>query len=270
MGSGKAKICREKKGERASADTYMKNVEEMHGYKTLKKIYLDSISEENDKKSEETNPNTSESSISKSDDRSESESQEISKLKRDMITLKAEMKARSDKIEKNDEKMKDIRTNIIRYLQQSLSDPLFETSSMALLVTQLSMTLTEDEYEIGECGVARLNSETIFKELSLNYDSNEEAEVAKANFVAFGKAVESRMHVKMTSGNRRLSITSRTASPKRKSSDDGKLGNESKKPMSKLPAPHLAGKGRLSPGMKDKKMTLQQFHSKNVERKFHL
>ena len=82
----------------------------------------------------------SDSSINKSVDMSESH--EISKLKRDVITLKAEMKARSDKIEKNDEKMKDIRTNIIRNLQQSLSDPLFETSSMALLVTQLSMTLT--------------------------------------------------------------------------------------------------------------------------------
>ena len=100
------------------------------------------------------------------------------------------MKARSDKIEKNDVKMKDIRTNIIEHLRQSLSDPLFEKNSMSLLVTQLSMTLTEDEYDIGECGLARLKSETIFKGLSLNYNSNEEADVAKTNFVAFGKAVE--------------------------------------------------------------------------------
>ena len=219
MGYGKAKICREKKGERASADAYMKNLEEFHGYKTLKKIYLDSISEEVDEKSEEKNENQSDSSNNKHEDKSEY--QEISKLKRDLITLKAQMKARSDKIEKNDAKMKDIRTNIIEHLRQSLSDPLFETNSMSLLVTQLSMTLTEDEYDIGECGLARLKSETIFKELSLNYDSNEEADVAKTNFVAFGKAVESRLHLKMSSsGDRRLSITSRTASPKRKSSDD--------------------------------------------------
>ena len=95
--------------------------------------------------------------------------------------------------------MKVIRKNIMKHLQQSLSDPLFETSSMPLLVTQLSLTLTNDEYEIGECGVARLKSETVFKELSLNYGNNEEAEVAKSNFVAFGKAVESRLHVKMSS-----------------------------------------------------------------------
>ena len=147
------------------------------------------------------------------------------------------MKARSDKIERNDDKMKILRTNIIKHLQTSLSDPLFETSSMSLLVTQLSMTLTEDEYEIGECGIARLKSETVFKELSLNYDNNEEADVAKSNFVAFGNAVESSLHVKMSSSqDRRLSITGRTASPKRKSSDDGKIGNESKKPVSRLPA----------------------------------
>ena len=71
------------------------------------------------------------------------------------------MKARSDKIEKNDAKMKDIRTNIIEHLRQSLSDPLFETNSMCLLVMQHSMTITEDEYNIGECGLARLKSETI-------------------------------------------------------------------------------------------------------------
>ena len=77
----------------------------------------------------------------------------------------------------------------MKHLQQTLSDPLFETRSMSLLVNQLSLTLSDDEYEVSECGVARLKSETIFKELSLNYDNNEEAEVAKVKFVAFGKAV---------------------------------------------------------------------------------
>ena len=156
--------------------------------------------------------------------------------------------------------MKVIRTNIIKHLQQSLSDPLFETSSMSLLVMQLSLTLTDDEYEIGECGVARLKSEVVFKELCLDYDNNEEAEVAKVNFIAFGKAVESRLHVKITS-----SLSSRAASPKRKSSDDGKSGNVSKKPASRLPAPPAAGKGRSSPRINDKKMSLQQFHKKNLE-----
>ena len=188
-------------------------------------------------------------------------------MKRDIITLQAEMKARKDKIDQNDEKMKDLRKNIMKHLQQSLSDPLFETSSMSLLVTQLSLTLTDDEFEIGECGVARLKSETVFKELSLNYENNEEAEVARVNFIAFGKAVESRLHIKMSSSvNRRLSIGSRTSSPKRKSSDDSKSGNENKKLASnRLPVPPPAGKGKSSPKMKDKRMTLQQFHIKNSE-----
>ena len=176
------------------------------------------------------------------------------------------MKARSDKIEKNDEKMKIIRTNILKHLKQSLSDPLFESSSMSLLVTQLSSTLTDDEYEIGECGLARLKSEAVFTRLTLNYDTAEEAEVAKVNFVAFGKAVESRLHSKMIpSSDRRLSFGGRTSSPKRKSSDDGKTGNENKKPLSRLPAPPPAGKGKSSPKVKDKRMTLQQFHTKNSE-----
>ena len=154
----------------------------------------------------------------------------------------------------------------MKHLQQSLSDPLFETNSMSLLVTQLSLTLTDDEYEVGECGVARLKSETVFKELSLNYENNEDAEVAKVNFVAFGKAVESRLHVRMsTSVDRRLSIGGRTSSPKRKNSDDGKSGNEKKKVTSRIPAPPPAGKGKSSPRIKDKTMTLQQFHTKNAE-----
>ena len=71
LGFGKAKLCREKKGERASSDVYMKNLEELHGYKTLKKTYLDSISEEDDKEIEETNEKESDSCISKPDERSE-------------------------------------------------------------------------------------------------------------------------------------------------------------------------------------------------------
>ena len=258
LGFGKAKICREKKGERASAESYMKNLEEVHGYKTLKSTYKESLSDENGcSNKEEENGNTSENT---------SETQEVSKMKRDIITLQAEMKARNDKIEKNDEKIKILRKNIMKHLQQSLSDPLFETSSMSLLVTQLSVTLTDDEYEVGECGLARLKSETVFKELSLNYENNEEEEVAKANFVAFGKAVESRLHVKMpTSVDRRLSIGGRTSSPKRKSSDGEKSGNENKKFASRLPAPPPAGIGKSSPRIKEKKMTLQQFHTKNAE-----
>ena len=263
LGFGKAKICREKKGTRASADAYMKHLETSYDYKTLKQSYLDSTSVKVDEMGEEKNKEELDRE-SKLDNKSET--QEISKLKRDIITLNAEMKARSDKLEKNDEKMKLIRTNLMRHLQQSLSDPLFETSSMSMLVTQLSLTLMDDEYEIGECGLARLNSETVFKELSLHYNSNEEAEVAKVNFVAFGKAVESRLHVKMSSGDRRLSISGRTASPKRKNSDDdGKSGSQNKKQVSRLPAPPPVGKGRSSPKIKDKRMTLQQFHTKNTE-----
>jgi len=47
LGFGKAKICRKKKGERASADAYMKNLEESYGYKTLKSTYEQSVLDEN-------------------------------------------------------------------------------------------------------------------------------------------------------------------------------------------------------------------------------
>jgi len=174
LGFGKAKICRERKGERASADVYMKNLEELYGYKTLKSTYEESLSDENASNNEDKEDN---------DDTSEnrSETQEVNKMKREIITLKAEMKARKDEIDQNEEKIKVLRKNIMKHLRQSLSDPLFETSSMSLLVTQLSLTLTNDEYEVGECGVARLKSETVFKELSLNYDNDEDTEVARAN-----------------------------------------------------------------------------------------
>ena len=70
----------------------------------------------------------------------------------------------------------------------------------------------------------------------------------------------------MSSGDRRLSISGRTASPKRKNSDDdGKSGSQNKKQVSRLPAPPPVGKGRSSPKIKDKRMTLQQFHTKNTE-----
>ena len=68
-----------------------------------------------------------------------------------------------------------------------------------------------------------------------------------------------------SSVDRRLSIGSRTSSPKRKSSDGGKSGNENKRLASRLPAPPPAGKGKSSPRIKDVKMTLQQFHTKNAE-----
>ena len=265
-GQGKAKICREKNGVRASADEYMKKLEENHGYKTLKSSYIESLSSEMPVSETGDDFIAEQSAATNVNTEDESKTQEIIKLKRDIITLKAEMKARSDKIENNDEKMKVIRANLLKHLKQSLSDPLFESSSMSLLVSQLSSTLTDDEYEIGECGLARLKSESVFKGLTLNYDTNEEAEVAKVNFVAFGEAVESRLHLKMLpSGERRLSVTGRTSSPKRKISDDGKTGNDQKKLLSRLPAPPQTSKGKSSPKGKEKKMSLQQFHTKSLE-----
>ena len=243
----------------------MKKLEENHGYKTLKSSYRESLSEENSvgETGDEHKVQTASIDVN---DVNESDKREINKLKRDIVTLQAEMKARSDKIEQNDDKLKTIRSNIMKHLQQSLSDPLFESSSMSLLVKQLSSSLSEDEYEIGECGLARIKSEAVFKELSLNYETSEEEEIAKVNFVAFGKAVESQLHVKMSSSvERRLSINARTASPKRKNSDGEKIGNESKKLSSRLPAPPQTGKGKPSPKPKDKRMTLQQFHTKNSE-----
>ena len=267
-GQGKGKICREKNGVRASADDYMKTLEEHHGYKTLKATYIESLVDDESVRENAKEPNYEQSApiVEKEKIVDESETKEINKLRRDIVTLQAEMKARSDKIEHNESKMKTIRSNIMRHLQQSLSDPLFESSSMSLLVMQLSSSLSEDEYEIGECGVARLKSEVVFKELGLNYETKEEEQVAKANFVAFGKAVESQLHVKISSSvEKRLSISGRTASPKRKNSDEGKIGNDSKRPSSRLPAPSQIGKGRASPRIKEQKMTLQQFHTSNTE-----
>ena len=85
----------------------MKKLEENHGYKTLKSSYIESLS--NEKSVNETGDKLTVSTDVNTVDESEKgeidiETQEISKLKRDIITLKAEMKARSDKIEKNDEK----------------------------------------------------------------------------------------------------------------------------------------------------------------------
>jgi len=85
----------------------MKNLEEYHGYKTLKQIYRDTISEESYEKGEVTNEEQVDSANNKSLD--ESDKQEVSKLKRDIIPLQAEMKASSDRLEKNDDKMKCIR-----------------------------------------------------------------------------------------------------------------------------------------------------------------
>ena len=117
LGFGKAKICREEKGERASADVYMKNLEESHGYKTLKSTYLESLSDVNgDTNKEEENENDSTSISKNTSENSPTEPQEINKMKRDIITLQAEMKARKDKIDQNDEKMKDLRKNIMKYL----------------------------------------------------------------------------------------------------------------------------------------------------------
>jgi len=112
----------------------MKKLEENHGYRTLKSYYIESLSNEKSVGESEDEISQEPSAANNVNTRT----QEISKLKRDIITLKAEMKARSDKIDKNDEKMKVIRTNILKHLKQSLSDPLFETSSMSLLVSQLS------------------------------------------------------------------------------------------------------------------------------------
>ena len=246
----------------------MKKLEEHHGYKTLKATYIESHVDEESVRENATEPNDEQSApiIEKENIVDESETKEINKLRRDIVTLQAEMKARSDRIEHNDVKMKTIRSNIMKHLQQSLSDPLFESSSMSLLVMQLSSSLSEDEYEIGECGVARLKSEIVFKELSLNYKTQEEEQVAKVNFVAFGKAVESQLHVKISSSvERRLSINGRTASPKRKNSDEGKIGNDSKRTSSRLPAPSQNSKGRSSPRIKEQKMSLQQFHTSNTE-----
>jgi len=139
-GQGKAKICREKNGERASSNDYMKQLEERHGYKTLKATYIESLVDEESvsENTKETNDEQSAPIVEKEKIVDESETKEINKLRRDIVTLQAEMKARSDIIEHNDVRMKILKSNIMKHLQQSLSDPLFESSSMSLLGMQLS------------------------------------------------------------------------------------------------------------------------------------
>ena len=65
----------------------MKNLEEVHGYKTLKSTYEESLSDENGTENEEKDDTPE----------NKAETQEVNKMKRDIITLKAEMKVRKDK-----------------------------------------------------------------------------------------------------------------------------------------------------------------------------
>ena len=92
----------------------MKKLEEDQGYKTLKSSYIESLS--NEKSVSETGGERNEvqpySSIVNTVN--ESEKVEVTKLKRDIVTLQAEMKARSDKIEQNGGKLKILRSNIMK------------------------------------------------------------------------------------------------------------------------------------------------------------
>ena len=120
--------------------------------------------------------------------------------------------------EKYENKMKVLRKSILKHLEQSISDPFFESSNMSLLVTQLSFTLKETDYEVEEDGHSKLKQDEVFKEFIAPSGDSIDSDTVKSNIAAFIKAVESRVHIRTNPyGERRLSIGGKE---KRKLSDE--------------------------------------------------
>ena len=258
-GGGKAKICREKEGVRASAIDYMKMLESLYGYKTLKEQYLDSKT--GDEKEEDNTIDVTEkgcqSNISESHSNSDEEvvslTQKNAELQKSVDELKKSLSNQILSAEKYENKMKVLRTSILKHLEQSIPDPFFESSNMSLLVTQLSFTLKDSDYEVEGDSKLKLKQDVVFKEFVTPSGESIDSDTVKANIAAFIKAVESRVHVRTNpDGERRLSIGG-----KRKLSDE-KI-NDTKKltPPSKLPT------GRNKAAKTQKSLSLQEFHAKN-------
>ena len=238
-GGGKAKICREKQmNNRASAESYMKRLETEDGFKTLKAQHLEKLkekdappSDDTEKKETESPSDDTEKKETESPEEKDNENTENINLKKEINSLKAQVKSQNNKLEKSEGKMKSVRKMVIKNLQESLQDPLFERQNMSFLVMQLGLTITEEEYDANATGKVSLMKEKILKELDLSKDENGEA---MKNFNEFIKELENQMHVKFsTNGERRLSIGG-----KRKPSEDSNLESVSKRaPDSKLVQP---------------------------------
>ena len=149
--------------------------------------------------------------------------------------------------------MKVLRTSILKHLEQSIPDPFFESSNMSLLVTQLSFTLKETDYEVEGDGKLKLRQDAVFKEFVTPSGESIDSDTVKANIAAFIKAVESRVHVRTNpDGERRLYIGGKE---KRKLSDEKINDTKKMTPPSKLPT------GKIRGGKKS--LSLQEFHAKN-------
>ena len=231
-GFGKAKVCKEKNTvKRATAQDYMKKLEDDYGFTTLKAAYLKTIKKDQNNKDDTNNAGTEKSSDGgDSTEAPQSNKEEVEKLTKENNNLHAEMKIKNSKMEKNERRMKVLRRSIVKHLQDSLPDPLFESMSMSMLVMQLSLTISDDEYEVGENGSVTLKKEMIFEELDTDYKNEDDSNTAKTNLAAFIKAVENKMHVTTgPTGERRLSIGGKPESQKRKPSEESNLENDNKK-----------------------------------------
>ena len=259
QGGGKAKICREKEGVRANLIDYMKVLEDLYGYKTLKKKYLDSKTNDEKEKDNTSEVADNENQPISSESRSNSDNEVVTlteknvELQKSVDDLKKSLSNQILNAEKYENKMKVLRTSILKHLEQSIPDPFFESSNMSLLVTQLSFTLKETDYEVEGDGKLKLRQDAVFKEFVTPSGESIDSDTVKANIAAFIKAVESRVHVRTNpDGERRLSIGGKE---KRKLSDEKINDTKKMTPPSKLPT------GKIRGGKKS--LSLQEFHAKN-------
>ena len=124
---------------------------------------------------------------------------------------------------------------------------------MSLLVTQLSFTLKETDYEVKEDDHLKIKQEEVFKEFVTPFGDSIDSDTVKSNFSAFIKAVENRVHIRTNpDGERRLSIGGKE---KRKLSDEKISDMKKLTPPSKLPT----GRNRST----KKSQSLQEFHANN-------
>ena len=177
--------------------------------------------------------------------------EENAELKKSVDDLKKSLSNQIVSAEKYENKMKVLRTSILKHLEQSIPDPFFESSNMSLLETQFSFTLKETYYDVEGDNRLKLKQDEVFKESVAPSGDSIDSVTLKSNYAAFIKAVESRVHIRTnTDGERRLSIGG-----KRKLSDEKLNDMKKSTPPSKLPT----GRNRSV----KKSQSLQEFHATN-------
>ena len=105
-------MCREKGGARASVVEYMKNLEDLCGYKTLKDIYLDSKNGTEKEKDETADTAEKESTINSNEEVVNLTEQNVD-LKKNVEDLKKSLSNQILHTEKYKKKMKVLRKSII-------------------------------------------------------------------------------------------------------------------------------------------------------------